>query len=101
MYFTFSDLVAGYVTQFHWDRDSFGLRTSDGREFEVAITPTTNAQMVRNLGEPYADATTQMRDMLVPNRYVYAYGVFYLEGGQPRFEAKQITFLGRRDEDYP
>ena len=46
--------------------DTFTLETSDGREFTVKLTDTTYAELVRNLGEPYADATGQMRDMLVP-----------------------------------
>ena len=63
--------------------------TTDGREFDVALTDTTYAELVRNLGEPYVDATGQMRDMLVPGRYLFAYGVFYPEGDGHVFEAKQ------------
>ena len=31
--FTFSDLVAGYVTTFDATADRFGLKTADGREY--------------------------------------------------------------------
>jgi len=49
--FTFSDLIQGYVTNFDWDKQTFGLRTSDGREFSVTLTANTYAEMVRNLDE--------------------------------------------------
>ena len=102
MRFTFSDLIAGAVTGFDADRDSFGIRTADGREFEVALTNTTYAQLLRNLGEPYVDATGQMRDMLAAGRYLFTYGVFYPEGGgdTPHFEAKSIVFVGRTPFDF-
>jgi anti-anti-sigma factor len=100
MRFTFSDTIAGYVTSFDWDRGIVKLHTSDGREFEVALTRTTYAELVRNFGEPYADATSQMRDMLNEGRYLYAYGTFYPQGDSYKFEAKHIVFLGREDGDY-
>jgi Ni,Fe-hydrogenase I large subunit len=49
--FTFSDLIAGYVTGFDNDKRSFGVRTSDDREFQINLTASTYAQVVRNLGE--------------------------------------------------
>jgi len=100
MGFSFADTIAGYVTAFDIASDSFGLRTSDGREFTVALTDTTNAQIMRNLGEPYVDATSQMRDMLVPGRYLYCYGLFYPEAGTHAYEVKQITFVGVRAHHY-
>ena len=33
--FTFSDLVTGYVTHFNRTEKRFGIRTSDGREFQA------------------------------------------------------------------
>ena len=66
--FTFSDTIAGYVTRYDEDSDSFGLRTSDGREFQVFLTDNTFAFVMRNFGEAYLDCTGQLRDMLVPNR---------------------------------
>lgn len=100
MGFSFADTIAGYVTSFHGTSDTFGLRTSDGREFNVSLTDNTFALIIRNLGEPYADATSQMRDMLVPGRFLFAYGVFYPEGGEHAYEAKQITFVGRHANEY-
>ena len=71
------------------------IETSDGREFTVKLTDTTIAQLVRNLGEPYTDATAQMRDMLVPGRYMFAYGVFYPEGGDARLRGQGPDLPGR------
>ncbi|MEJ7651964.1 MAG: N-acyl-D-glucosamine 2-epimerase, partial [Chloroflexia bacterium] len=101
MQFAFSDTVAGYVTQFNSRTDTFGLRTSDGRMFDIALTNTTYAQLVRNLGEPYQDCTGQIPDMLTPERYLFAYGVFYPQAGAHKFEAKSIIFLGRTENDFP
>ncbi len=98
--FTFSDTIAGYVTGFDEDEDSFGLRTSDGRNFQVKLTSNTFSSAVRNFGGAYIDTTSQMRDMLVPERYLFAYGIFYPEAGEHRFEAKAITFPAIRVHDY-
>ena len=82
MAFSFADTIAGYVKRYDRNADQFTIETSDGREFTVGLTDTTIAQLVRNLGEPYVDATAQMRDMLVPGRYMFTYGVFYPQGGR-------------------
>ena len=39
-----------------------------------------------------------MRSMLVPDRYLFTYGVFYPDS--PIFEAKQIVFVGHQADDY-
>ncbi len=100
MHFTFSDLIAGSVVAYKADEDTFTLRTIDGREFEVALTNQTFAEVIRNLGEAYVDATGSMRDMLDRGRMLYAYGVFYPEGGGATFEAKHIVFVGRSSHDF-
>jgi len=100
MTFTFADLISGYVTGFETGKDAFGIRTTDGREHEVKLTATTYAEVVRNLGEAYLDCTGQMRDMLTPGRYVYAYGVFFPEQGVHKFEAKHIVFVGRTPDEW-
>lgn len=103
MEFSFSDLIAGYVTNLDLnkgDSGTFGLKTSDGRNFEVALTSNTYAELVRNLGEPYFDCTSQMQSMLVPNRYLFAYGIFYPQAEQHNFEAKHLVFLGRKEGEY-
>lgn len=59
MTFTFSDLISGYVTSFDRVRDVYGVKTSDGRDYEVKLTATTYAEVTRNLGDGYQDATGQ------------------------------------------
>ena len=100
MAFTFADTIAGYVKRYDRNSDSFTIETSDGREFTIGLTSTTNAQLVRNLGEPYADATAQLRDMLVPGRYLFTYGVFYPKGDSHVYDAKQVTFPGAHAHDF-
>ena len=101
MAFSFSDTIAGYVKRYDRNADSFTLETTDGREFTIGLTATTGAQLVRNLGEPYVDATGQMRDMLVPGRFLFAYGVFYPQGGSARLRrADALTFPGAHAHDY-
>jgi mannose/cellobiose epimerase-like protein (N-acyl-D-glucosamine 2-epimerase family) len=98
--FSFSDTIAGYVTNFDRNGRNFGLKTTDGRDFQVWLTETTYAELVRNLGEPYSDATAQLYQMLVPGRYLFAYGIFYPEKGEHKFEAKHITLVGRGENEY-
>jgi mannose/cellobiose epimerase-like protein (N-acyl-D-glucosamine 2-epimerase family) len=97
--FEFSDLIAGYVTGFDFRHDLIALQTSDGREFRVKLTKTTFGEMLRNLGEPFADCTLHMRDMLMPGRFLFAYGVFYPEADKP-FEAKHLVFVGWAENEY-
>ncbi|MGH8902315.1 MAG: AGE family epimerase/isomerase [Egibacteraceae bacterium] len=93
MQFTFSDTIAGYVTFFETDDDSFSLRTADGRGFRCYLTPPMQGvQVVRNFGQPYRDVTAQMHHMLVPGRYVFTSGIFYPDDEGHRFEAKQLFF---------
>ena len=98
--FTFSDLISGYVTQFDQGTDTYTVKTSGGQEFQIKLKSNTYAQLVRNLGDPYQDSTGQIRDMLVPGRYLLTYGVFYPEASGPVFEAQFILFVGRKPEEY-
>jgi mannose/cellobiose epimerase-like protein (N-acyl-D-glucosamine 2-epimerase family)/anti-anti-sigma regulatory factor len=100
--FTFSDLIAGYVTQHDQEENVFYLKTSDEREYTVYLTPSVYAELVSNLGEAYQDATGLIQDMLTPGRYLLVYGVFYPDGQDNacKFEAKHIVFLGRTENDY-
>jgi mannose/cellobiose epimerase-like protein (N-acyl-D-glucosamine 2-epimerase family) len=98
--FAFSDTIAGYVTGFDRESGRFGLRSSDGREFTVGLTETTSAELARNLAEPYQDASSRVNQMLVPGRFMFAYGVFYPERGGHTFEAKRLVFVGRGETDY-
>jgi mannose/cellobiose epimerase-like protein (N-acyl-D-glucosamine 2-epimerase family) len=100
MAFTFADTIAGYVTGVNHDQGRFGLKTSDGREFEVNLTETLSAEVIRNLNEPYADATGLVQAMIEPGRFLFAYGIFYPQGGGHSFEAKRIVFVGRDADEY-
>ena len=73
--FTFSDTIAGYVTEFDRDNDSYEVQTSDGRKYRIKLKGNTYAQLIRNLGDPYRDATGPMRDMLTPGRFLFTYGI--------------------------
>ena len=92
--FSFSDTIAGYVTQFNRAEKSFGLRTSDGREFKAFMTPNTFARFSFNLDEGYADATGMLAELLSKDQFVFAYGVFYPQQGEHKFEVKSMIFPG-------
>jgi mannose/cellobiose epimerase-like protein (N-acyl-D-glucosamine 2-epimerase family)/anti-anti-sigma regulatory factor len=97
--FPISDLVAGYVTHFHFEGDAFGIRTSDGRVCNARLAPNTFAEMIRNLGGAFIDCTPQMRDLLADGQFVFAYGIHYPEPAKP-FEAKHLVFVGRNPGEY-
>jgi mannose/cellobiose epimerase-like protein (N-acyl-D-glucosamine 2-epimerase family)/anti-anti-sigma regulatory factor len=101
MHFTFSDTIAGYVTA---TKDSpegtFGLKTSDGREFQVKLTDVTYAEVIRNPSEPYQDPGAPIQSLLTPGRFLFAYGIFYPEGGDYLFEAKHLVLVGRTENDW-
>lgn len=99
--FSFSDTIAGYVRHFDRRTRSFTMETSDGREFEVRLTPTTFGRITQNLGEGYIDATGQFGELLAEGQFLYVYGVFYFDGGpQHTFEAKSIVFPGCQNGRY-
>jgi mannose/cellobiose epimerase-like protein (N-acyl-D-glucosamine 2-epimerase family) len=95
--FTFSDLIAGYVTAFDAEKGVVQVETSDGRPYSVILAPNVYAEIFHNLGETFVGASEHMYDMLVPGRYLYAYGIFYPDGDKDMpytFEAKHIVFAG-------
>lgn len=98
--FTFSDTIAGYARNFDWETNIFIIETSDGRKFNVKITETTYAEIIRNLGEAYIDCTGQIKDMLKEGKYLYVHGIFYPEQEELKFEAKHIVFMGREPGEY-
>ena len=97
MQFEFTDLMAGYVSNFNEGEKSFTLTTTDGRAFSVALTDTTFARLLRNLDEPYQDATGNMYSLLAQDgRMAFVFGIFYpQQDGEYAFEAKQIDFPER------
>jgi mannose/cellobiose epimerase-like protein (N-acyl-D-glucosamine 2-epimerase family) len=98
--FTFSDTVAGYVTQFNKEADTYGIKTGDGATHDIKLKSNTYAQITRNLGDPYMDCTGQMRDMLQPGRFVYTYGTYYPERGDYTCEAQYLVFPGRKTGEW-
>jgi mannose/cellobiose epimerase-like protein (N-acyl-D-glucosamine 2-epimerase family)/anti-anti-sigma regulatory factor len=101
MHFTFSDTIAGYVTSAKDpSTGAFGLQTSDGREFQVKLTDVTYAEVIRNPSEPFQDPGMPIESLLVPGRYMFAYGIFYPEGGDCKFEAKRLVVVGRTEHDW-
>lgn len=96
--FSFSDLIAGYVTQGISEDGVFELKTSDGREFTAKLSPMAYAKLIQNFDEGYPDATGSMKSMLVSGRYLFAYGVFYPDS--TIFDVKQIVFAGLKTGDY-
>jgi hypothetical protein len=97
--FSFSDTIAGYVVGYNKDVDSFGIRTSDDREFTVKFGPNSYAWIANNLNESRQWCSDQMRGMLSPGRFVFVYGTFYYEGGGFNFVAQFLVFLGPRPDE--
>jgi mannose/cellobiose epimerase-like protein (N-acyl-D-glucosamine 2-epimerase family) len=101
MHFTFSDTIAGYVSGIKdAPEGTFGLTTSDGREFQVKLTDVTYAEVIRNPSEPYQDPGAPIQSLLTPGRFLFAYGVFYPEGGDYILEAKRLILVGRTENEY-
>lgn len=101
MKFTFSDTIAGYVTNFEWEKqDFFCMKTSDGRDFEVRIGDNCFAEVTRNLGDAFIDCTGSLRNMLTEGRYLYVYGIYFPESDNYNFEAKHVVFIGRTETEY-
>lgn len=98
--FTFSDTIAGCVTGFDEKNDSFSIRTSGGKDFNVRLKNNTYARLIRNLGDPYADCTGRIREMLRTECFLFVYGIFYPEGEGFTFEAEFIVFAGSKPGDF-
>src|SRR5512133_3225898 len=96
--FTFSDTIAGYVTDFNLSERSFKLKTSDAREFKAFLTDNCYARYARNLNEGYQDATGDIYKLLaLPRQMVFASGTFYPahEQSQTIFQAQWLVFPGK------
>lgn len=94
MHFSFSDTIAGYVTDFNRLEKCFGIKTSDGRAFQAYLTPTAYGRITQNLEELYNDCTGRFAELLSPGQHVFAYGVFYPQQDGYRFEVKSLVFPG-------
>ncbi len=94
----YSETIAGYVTEDNGYRDGkFAITTTDGREIAMELSGNATAEMLRNLQDPYIDATDHIADMLQPGRYVFVYGICYPDAP---FEVKRLTFVGRQNDAY-
>ena len=62
------------------------------------MTAETYGELIRNLGEPYLDCTDKIRSMLVCDRYLFAYGIFYPNSDGYEFEAQHLVFPGYKEE---
>ena len=100
MKYSYSDTIAGYVKTADKEKGSYTVTTSDGGSFEVVLTPSTYACMVRNLEEGYLDATGKMKDLLVPGQFFYAYGIFYPDGKGKKMEAKALAFPCEKPDSF-
>lgn len=101
--FTFSDTIAGYITDFNLKDRSFKLKTSDDREFKAYLTNNCFARYARNLNEGYQDATGDLNHLLaLPRQMVFVYGTFYPgeSEAQSRFEAQWMVFPGKGPGKY-
>jgi mannose/cellobiose epimerase-like protein (N-acyl-D-glucosamine 2-epimerase family) len=100
MHFPFMDTIAGYLTSYDRDANRFDLETASGERFTVNLVGDVSAELLRNLDEPYADASEHLQDLLTPGCQLFAYGVFYPENDGYTFEAKRLVFLGRKAGEY-
>src|SRR5438105_542439 len=100
MNFTVSDTIAGYVTAADPGKKTFTLKTTDGREFQVKLTDATYGELMQNLGEPFQDPGAPLESVVTPDKYLFAYGIYYPEAGDLVFEAKHIIFPGRSVDEY-
>jgi mannose/cellobiose epimerase-like protein (N-acyl-D-glucosamine 2-epimerase family) len=99
--FSFSDTIAGYVTGYNREKDTFHLQTTDGRDYQVKFAATTYGWIANNLNEPRTwTSQEQMRGLLVPGRYLFVYGIYYPERGGFTYEAQFLIFPGRREDNY-
>lgn len=94
MSFSFSDAIAGYVTHFNRSEKSFSIKTSDGREYQAYLTPTTWGRITQNLAESYIDATQRLAEILTSGQHIFAYGIFYPQNDSHKFEVKSLVFPG-------
>lgn len=98
--FSFSDTIAGYVTYFNRSEKCFGIKTSDGQEFQAYLTPTVYSRITHNLEELYNDCTGRIGELFAPGQYLFAYGIFYPQGEDFKFEVKSLIFPGEQIEQY-
>lgn len=98
--FRFSDLIAGQVKSGVRPDGTFDVDTADGRTYTIRVDDNTAAEMVRNLQDPYVDASGHRDDLIVPGQHLFAYGIFSPEADALSFTAKRLVFMGQRPGEY-
>ncbi|MBD3176178.1 MAG: N-acyl-D-glucosamine 2-epimerase, partial [Armatimonadia bacterium] len=98
--FSYSDTVAGYVKAFDRASGVFELETNVGATCAVKLTDAAFARMIFNLEEDWIDCTGRVAELLKPGQMVYAYGIFYPDGGAGTLEAKSLVFPGEGPDDF-
>jgi mannose/cellobiose epimerase-like protein (N-acyl-D-glucosamine 2-epimerase family) len=98
--FSFSDLVAGYLTAYDPGQRRLDLRTSDGRTIPATCAPALHAELVRNLGAPAVPVTERLDELLVPGMYLFAYGIYNRRDTGHAFETYRLILLGREAGEY-
>jgi mannose/cellobiose epimerase-like protein (N-acyl-D-glucosamine 2-epimerase family) len=79
--FSFSDMIAGYVTSHDAMTGWFSLETSDGRALTARLTASTFARFSYNLDEKYQGTTHLLASLLgVRPQFVFVYGTYYTGG---------------------
>jgi mannose/cellobiose epimerase-like protein (N-acyl-D-glucosamine 2-epimerase family) len=94
----FSDMLAGRVSAL--TADGFELAAIDGCRHRIEVNDLTAAEFLRNLGEPYVDASGHLREMLRPGRHLFVQGVVYPADAGSFMDAKRLVFLGRGMDDF-
>jgi mannose/cellobiose epimerase-like protein (N-acyl-D-glucosamine 2-epimerase family) len=97
--FSFSDTIAGYITASDPAKGTFTLKTPDGRSYDAKLTQATFAEGPRNLGDGWVGGDEQMKSLPI-GAYCFAHGMFYPEGGDAKFEAKHMVFVGQKPGEY-
>ena len=100
MDFTRSDLIAGYVSSSVKSTGIFGLKTSNGQEYQIKLASNTYAEVIRNLGESFHDPGMPLEGLITPGRYLFIECLIYPGKGHPTFEARHIIATGTDAGDY-
>ena len=98
--FTFSDTTAGYVLRYDATdgRRRLELQTLDGRALTLHLSDTVSAQLLRNLGQPYVDATGRIEELCRPGNLVFGYGPIYPHEDGLHVVAGQLILVGRQPD---
>ena len=96
----YSDLIAGYVTSSNAADGSFKVKTPGGDELTVKTNSATYAEQTRNLGDGWTNPPKGYQEMLTPGQYVFAFGLWYPQGGAEFLEAKHLLFPATSKDDY-